>query len=84
MDALATDTVRVMLFQLQHIYSKRFTPNGDGNNDFFWIFGYKEREKQFEVEVFDRGGKGLPKHDMNFKWDELQGKWWTNRLVYFN
>ncbi|MBP6730735.1 MAG: gliding motility-associated C-terminal domain-containing protein, partial [Chitinophagales bacterium] len=47
-----------------------FTPNGDGSNDFFEIFGNKEAWKQFEVAVFDRlGEKVYESNDMNFKWD---------------
>jgi gliding motility-associated-like protein len=47
-----------------------FTPNGDGNNDFFEVFGNKEAWKQFEVQVFDRWGeKVYESFDMNFKWD---------------
>jgi gliding motility-associated-like protein len=53
-----------------------FTPNGDGNNDFFEVFGKKEAWKQFEVEVFDRWGERVyQSNDMNFKWDgQYKGK----------
>lgn len=47
-----------------------FTPNGDGNNDFFEVFGNKEAWKQFDVEVYNRiGEKVFESNDMNFKWD---------------
>ena len=47
-----------------------FTPNGDGNNDCFQVYGNKEAWKQFEVEVYDRiGEKVFESNDMNFKWD---------------
>jgi len=47
-----------------------FTPNGDGNNDFFEVFGNKKAWKQFEVQVFNRWGeKVYESGDMNFKWD---------------
>ncbi len=49
-----------------------FTPNGDGNNDFFEIFGKKGGWKQIEVMVFDRWGeKVFESNDMNFKWDGM-------------
>ncbi len=49
-----------------------FTPNGDGNNDFFEIFGKKDGWKQIEVLVFDRWGeKVFESNDMNFKWDGI-------------
>ena len=49
-----------------------FTPNSDGANDFFEVFGNKEAWKQFEVQVFDRWGeKVYESNDMNFKWDGI-------------
>jgi gliding motility-associated-like protein len=49
-----------------------FTPNGDGANDFFEVFGNKEAWKQFEVQVFNRWGeKVYESNDMNFKWDGI-------------
>ncbi len=47
-----------------------FTPNGDGLNDYFEVFGNKESWKQFEVSIFDRIGEKVYESDnMNFKWD---------------
>jgi gliding motility-associated-like protein len=47
-----------------------FTPNGDGNNDYFEVYGNKAAWKQFEVKIFDRiGEKVYESNDMNFKWD---------------
>lgn len=47
-----------------------FTPNGDGNNDFFEVFGNKEAWKQFHVALFNRWGEKVYESDnMNFKWD---------------
>ncbi len=47
-----------------------FTPNGDGNNDYFEIYGKKDGWKQIEVMIFDRWGeKVFESNDMNFKWD---------------
>ncbi len=47
-----------------------FTPNNDGANDYFEVFGNKQAWKQFEVQVFNRiGEKVYESNDMNFKWD---------------
>ena len=47
-----------------------FTPNGDGKNDDFEVFGNKEAWKQFSVAIFDRlGEKVYESNDMNFQWD---------------
>lgn len=53
-----------------------FTPNGDGRNDYFEVFGNKEAWKYFSVEVFDRWGeKVYESNDMNFAWDgEFKGR----------
>lgn len=70
-----------------------FTPNGDGNNDFFEIFGKKDGWKQIEVQVFDRWGeKVFESNDHNFKWDgTYRGEnmmnavfVYTLRIVYTN
>lgn len=47
-----------------------FTPNGDGANDYFEVYGNKESWKQFEIMIFNRWGeKVYESFDMNFKWD---------------
>ncbi len=47
-----------------------FTPNGDGNNDLFQIFGNLPALKYLDVEIFDRiGEKVFESNDLNFKWD---------------
>lgn len=47
-----------------------FTPNGDGNNDFFQIFGNTPALKFIEVEIFNRWGEKIfESNDLNFKWD---------------
>jgi gliding motility-associated-like protein len=73
----ASDTVTVYVNPVYSIFIPNvFTPNGDGNNDFFEVFGKKEAWKQFEVEVFDRWGERVyQSNDMNFKWDgQYKGK----------
>ena len=47
-----------------------FTPNGDGNNDFFQIFGNLPALKYLDVEIFDRiGEKVFESNDLRFTWD---------------
>jgi gliding motility-associated-like protein len=68
---VAVDTSNIIVIPIYEIYiPNAFTPNGDGNNDFFEVFGNKAIWKQFEVQVFDRiGEKVFQSNDMNFKWD---------------
>jgi gliding motility-associated-like protein len=68
---IANDRVNITVIPKYVIFIPNvFTPNGDGNNDFFEVFGNKEAWKQFEVQVFDRWGeKVYESNDMNFKWD---------------
>ena len=53
-----------------------FTPNGDGSNDYFEVYGNKEAWKYFSVQVFDRWGeKVMDSNDPDFKWDgQFKGK----------
>ncbi|MBS1687038.1 MAG: gliding motility-associated C-terminal domain-containing protein, partial [Bacteroidetes bacterium] len=47
-----------------------FTPNGDGKNDFFEIYGDKKTFKFVEVSVYDRWGERVFfSNDVNFQWD---------------
>ena len=47
-----------------------FTPNGDGKNDLFQLFGKLYAIKYVAVEVFDRiGEKVFESNDPYFKWD---------------
>ena len=68
---VANDRVNITVIPEHIIFIPNvFTPNGDGNNDFFEVFGNKEAWKQFEVQVFDRWGEMVyESHDMNFKWN---------------
>ena len=68
---IAYDTVHIEVVPKYEVFIPNvFTPNGDGNNDFFEVFGNKQAWKQFEVNVFDRWGERVYQgNDMNFKWD---------------
>jgi gliding motility-associated-like protein len=47
-----------------------FTPNGDGINDEFEIYGNKKAIKFVEVSIFDRWGERVfHSTDIDFKWD---------------
>ena len=46
------------------------TANGDGNNDFFQIYGHLDAIINFEVKIFDRTGELVfESNDAYFKWD---------------
>jgi len=47
-----------------------FSPNGDGNNDYFEAYGNKLNWKKMSVQVFNRDGILLfQSNDPDFKWD---------------
>lgn len=53
-----------------------FTPNGDGNNDLFRIFGNLQALKFVAITIYNRiGEKVFESNDLNFTWDgTYQGK----------
>ena len=63
-----------------------FSPNGDGANDVYEIFGNKKAIKYLDFRVFNRWGEKIyESNDINFKWD---GRYKGNLLppaeyVYF-
>jgi gliding motility-associated-like protein len=47
-----------------------FTPNGDGANDLFRLFGNLPALKFVEMQIFNRTGeKVFESNDINFSWD---------------
>jgi gliding motility-associated-like protein len=52
-----------------------FSPNGDGINDFFTIYGNKDVEQVLEMRIFDRWGNFVyannrfPPNEENYGWD---------------
>ena len=70
-----------------------FTPNGDGKNDYWQIYGSTATIKQLQVMVFDRiGEKVFESNDVNFSWDGMykgqhapQGVYvYTMKIVWLN
>jgi gliding motility-associated-like protein len=47
-----------------------FSPNADGYNDYWEIYGYKKAWVYCKVQIFDRWGEKIfESHDIDFKWD---------------
>jgi gliding motility-associated-like protein len=68
---IAYDTVSIRINPTYQLYvPNAFTPNGDGVNDYFEIFGNKKVWLEMEMNVFNRWGeKVFESKDMNFQWD---------------
>jgi gliding motility-associated-like protein len=77
----ATDNVLVTVLTDRHVYVPTiFTPNGDGTNDFFGVFGGIDVARIKVLQVFDRWGeqvyeaKDFQPNDSRYAWDgNLQG-----------
>ena len=67
----ATDTVTIYVNPDYTFYIPNvFTPNGDGNNDYFQVFGNLNGINYFEIQIFNRWGeKVFDSHDIYFQWD---------------
>lgn len=67
----AEDTVSVEVIDDQTLFiPNAFTPNGDGHNDYFQIYGKLDAIKKIDFQVFDRWGeKVYETEDVDFKWD---------------
>lgn len=67
--ASAFDTVVVTPYYNLYI-PNAFTPNGDGRNDYFSVYGNLNVVQRFEVKIFNRWGMQVfESTDPNFKWD---------------
>ena len=68
---VAFDSVRIIVTPRYEIFIPNgFTPNGDGANDYFSVYGNKGSWKQFQVTIFNRlGEKVYESTDPNFQWD---------------
>ena len=67
----ASDSVTVYVNVQYDLYvPSAFTPNGDGINDFFEIFGNKSAWNYVDIKIFDRWGeKVFESNDLYFQWD---------------
>jgi gliding motility-associated-like protein len=67
----ASDTTSVYVIPNYNIFiPSAFTPNGDGNNDLFQIYGNLKALKFVEINIFNRWGERVFKsNDINFTWD---------------
>ncbi len=67
----ASDAVTVYITTDYTIFVPNvFTPNGDGNNDYFEVFGKLKGVAFFEIQVFNRWGeKVYESNNYQFKWD---------------
>ena len=67
----ASDTVSVIVIEDYTIFTPNaFTPNGDGNNDYFQIFGNLAGIHSIAIKIFDRWGeKVFESEEPTFKWD---------------
>ena len=67
----AQDTVSVNVIEDHALFAPNaFTPNGDGNNDYFQLFGNLAGIKKINIMIFDRWGeKVFESNDVSFIWD---------------
>ena len=68
---IASDTIKIIVNPLHNIFiPNAFSPNGDGNNDYFSIKGDLNLIIFFEVKIFDRWGeKVFDSNNPYFEWD---------------
>ncbi|MBL0308417.1 MAG: gliding motility-associated C-terminal domain-containing protein [Bacteroidetes bacterium] len=70
---MAQDTVSVIVIDDYNLFAPNvFTPNGDGNNDVFQLFGNLESIHTISVTIFDRWGeKVFESENPHFQWDGI-------------
>ncbi|MFN8311143.1 MAG: gliding motility-associated C-terminal domain-containing protein, partial [Chitinophagales bacterium] len=68
---LANDTVTVFVIPNHDLYvPNAFSPNADGNNDYFEFYGNKKAIRYVVIKIFNRWGeKVFESNDINFMWD---------------
>lgn len=68
---IATDTVTILVIPDYSIFvPNAFTPNNDGNNDVFRLFGNIKTIAYLDIQIFNRiGEKVFESQDHNFGWD---------------
>ncbi len=75
-NCIARDSIQVRVNKIRPIFiPNAFTPNADGNNDLFTIFGGSAVREIKSIRIFDRWGtliyegNNLPKNDDSQGWD---------------
>ena len=68
---LSSDTVTVRVLPKYDVFIPNvFTPNNDGNNDAFGIFGNLKGVEFLQIQIFNRiGEKVFESNDHQFSWD---------------
>ena len=71
---VGTSTFQATVIPVYDVFfPNAITPNGDGANDTWQIFGNLKALKQLEIQVFDRIGEMVYQtNDIDFKWDPMQ------------
>ncbi len=66
----STDLALTVIPNYDIFIPNTFTPNGDGNNDLFRIFGNLPALKYMDIAIYDRiGEKVFESNDLQFTWD---------------
>ncbi len=67
----ANGQITVFVIQKHNLFIPNvFSPNGDGNNDYFEIYGSKHVVKFMQLQIFNRWGEMVfETNDVQFKWD---------------
>ena len=67
----ALDTVVITVISNYNLYvPNAFTPNANGTNDYFELFGNKKAMSYLHILIFNRWGeKVFESNDLNFQWD---------------
>jgi gliding motility-associated-like protein len=70
---MAQDTVSADVIEDYTVFTPNaFTPNGDGNNDYFQFYGNAAGLKHINIMIFDRWGEKIYEADEpTFKWDGM-------------
>ncbi|HFB99770.1 MAG TPA: T9SS type B sorting domain-containing protein, partial [Phaeodactylibacter sp.] len=88
---VAFDTITYWVKKDRHVYiPNAFTPNGDGINDFFVVYGGKDVQEVKTFRVFDRWGelllehKNFPPNMTDYGWDgKLDSKRMNENVFVF-
>jgi gliding motility-associated-like protein len=83
---LAYDTVTVVVIpDYQYYVPNAFSPNQDGVNDEYEIFGKKKNWKFLDMQIFNRWGERVfTSSDINFHWDgRFKGQLLTPQVLVY-